>query len=272
MTGVCPAFQLRDGPVLNVDRAFGSGMPVILQHGLCGDARQTAEVFPDDLRFQRITVEMRGHGRSHAGDLRQFSIKTFAADLAAYIEAHHTAPIVVGGISMGAAIALRLAVHQPDLVRGLILARPAWTTDASPANMSPNAEVGRLLAGTDPDMARQTFLESETARRLAEVAPDNLASLLGFFQRQPLSETSALLTAISADGPRVTRRDLARLTIPTLIIGHEGDAIHPIAHAHSLASDIPGARLVEITPKAADRAAYGSDFRSALSHFLEDFL
>ena len=272
MTGVCPAFQLWDGPVLNVDRAFGSGMPVILQHGLCGDARQTAEVFPDDPRFQRITVEMRGHGRSQAGETRQFSIKTFAEDLASYIEAHHAAPIVVGGISMGAAIALRIAVHRPDLVKGLILARPAWTTDAAPANTAPNAEVGRLLAGADPGVAKQIFLESETARSLAEVAPDNLASLVGFFERQPLSETSALLTAISADGPGVTRQNLARLAIPTLVIGHERDAIHPVAHARSLASDIPGARFVEVTPKAADRAAYVSDFRSALSHFLEDFL
>ncbi len=51
------------------------------------------------------------------------SIATFCDDIAAYIEKNLTPPIVIGGISMGAAIALRLAVKRPDLVKALIIAK-----------------------------------------------------------------------------------------------------------------------------------------------------
>ena len=114
----------------------------------------------------------------------------------------------MAGISMGAAISLRLAVHRPEVVRGLILARPAWITASAPANQSPNLEVGRLLADLSQENARRAFETSETARHLAEVAPDNLASLRGFFSREPQAITAALLQAIAADGPGVSEEDL----------------------------------------------------------------
>jgi pimeloyl-ACP methyl ester carboxylesterase len=263
---------VRSGISLHVDDAGGPGLPVLFQHGLCGDAGQTREAFPADAAFRRLTVECRGHGRSGAGDPSRFSIGTFADDVAAFIEATGRTPLVVGGISMGAAIALRLAVVRPELVRGLILARPAWVTDAAPENMAPNAEVGRLLAALPADAAQRTYLASDMARRLAEAAPDNLASLNGFFTREPLPITAALLQAISKDGPGVSTRDLRALRVPTLVIGHRRDAIHPFAHAETLASLIPAARLVTITAKADDRARYVDDFRQALSRFLGDFV
>src|ERR1700693_2241074 len=122
MTEISPKFWQAGAPVLNGDDAGGKGMPVIFQHGLCGDARQTIEAFPQDPRFRRITIEARGHGGSEAGDPALFSVHTFASDVAAFIDAYRLGPTVVGGISMGAAIALHLAVHRPGIVRGLILA------------------------------------------------------------------------------------------------------------------------------------------------------
>ncbi len=198
-----PATFRRDGLRLAISDPGGTGLPVVFQHGLCGDARQTAEVFPRDSRFRRITLECRGHGGSESGDPSAFGIAAFAEDLAGFIEEHGLWPVVIGGISMGAAVSLRLAVRRPELVRGLILARPAWITDAAPENMAPNAEVGHLLRTLPPRKARDLFAASATAHRLAREAPDNLASLMGFFARQPQDVTAALLTRISTDGPGI---------------------------------------------------------------------
>jgi pimeloyl-ACP methyl ester carboxylesterase len=115
-------------PRLNLVEA-GEGPDFVFQHGLCGDSGQTAEVFPDDAPFRRVTLECRGHGRSEAGEPAHLSIATFADDVAAMIEMQRGAPVILGGISMGAAIALRLAVKRPQLVRALVLARPAWLTE-----------------------------------------------------------------------------------------------------------------------------------------------
>jgi pimeloyl-ACP methyl ester carboxylesterase len=252
---------------MNLYKSSTAGQPVFFQHGLCGSAAQTIEIFPEDQRFQLHTLECRGHGASAVGDTDALSIETFANDVAAVVE---NPPVIIGGISMGAAIALRLAVHTPHLVKALIIARPAWLTDNAPANMQPNAEVGNLLAEFPAEEARAKFMASDTAQRLSQQSPDNLKSLLGFFNREPLSVTSELLTRISADGPGVTKNEVRTLTIPVLIIGTQQDAIHPWSMAEGLHSMIPHARLAEIRAKGVDKAAYISEFRQALLRFLEE--
>ena len=242
---------------------------MLFQHGLCGDARQPADVFPSEA-FRCLTVECRGHGGSAPGEPEGFGIATFADDVAAVLDAGRLGPLPVGGISMGAAIALRLAVLRPDLVGALVLARPAWVTEAGPDTMRPNAEVGALLARHDAADARAIFEAGETAARLAKDGPDNLASLRGFFARAPLSVTSALLTRISADGPGVSRDQVAGLRIPTLVIGHERDVVHPLAAARELAALIPGSRLSIVSPKADDLEGYRAAFRASLRSFLKE--
>ncbi|HRO11208.1 alpha/beta hydrolase [Amaricoccus sp.] len=253
----------RDGIALAYEDA-GTGPPALFQHGLGGDARQSADVFPTDRR--RITLECRGQGGSDTGPEAALSIATFAADLESLARHLALGALAVGGISMGAAIALRLAVRHPGRVGALVLARPAWVAAPAPANMRPYAEAGALIATLPPAEARRRFAASATAATLAREAPDNLASLLGFFGRPPAF--GRLLQAIAADGPGVTEAEIARITVPTLVIGHGRDLAHPLAHAERLAALIPGARLRTITPKATDRAVYAAEFRAALADFL----
>ncbi len=257
-----------DGLALSVART-GHGLPFVFQHGLCGAAGQPAEVFPEDRQCQCLTLECRGHGVSEAGDPAAFSIARFSDDVAGFV-ATLGRPVVLGGISMGAAIALRLAVTRPELVTAMVLARPAWIAEAGPGNLAPNAEVGKLLANHAPDEARRIFEASPTFARLAAEAPDNLASLMGFFAREPIAVTSALLSRISADGPGVSRDEIEGIRVPTLVIGHGRDAVHPLAMAEELAALIPQARFAKITPKADDVSRYRSEFRAALSTFLTE--
>jgi pimeloyl-ACP methyl ester carboxylesterase len=258
----------RDGLDLMLHVEEGEGPLVFFQHGLCGDAAQPASVFPEGTRL--AVLECRGHGESPAGPAEALSIATFTDDLAAAIEQAATPPCIVGGISMGAAIAMRLAVTRPDLVSGLVIARPAWTTLAAPENMRPNLMVGEILLEPPSADELPAFLASDMGRMLAAEAPDNLASLTGFFNRQPRAVTAELLTRISRDGPGVSEAQLAALAIPTLVIGHGEDVVHPMSHARHLASLIPHARLLEIPPKARGKAPYEEAFRAGLARFLQE--
>jgi len=247
-----------------VDR--GAGPAVVFQHGLGGDEAQVAEVFPDaDGLWRRLTLECRGQGRSPPDPQNRYAIRTFAEDVLRLADERQVERFVAGGISMGAAIALHLAVHHPGRVTALILARPAWLFEAAPETMAPYAEVAGLLGTMD---GLTTFNAGETALRLAVEAPGNLASLQGFFTRPGSAATAALLGAIAIDGPGVTRAQAAALAIPTLVIGHGRDLVHPLAYAETLAATIPGAELVEITPKATDAARHTAEFRTALRRFL----
>lgn len=262
------AFVSDDVSLSYVD-SDGDGPPIVFQHGLCGAAGQTTEAFPTETGLRFLTLECRGHGQSELGDPAAISLTTFAGDVVGLMAHLGLDKAVVGGISMGAAISLQLAVQRPELVRALILARPAWSCSKSPANMRPNLEVGKLLGEFPQAEARQRFLEGETATFLREKSRDNLASLIGFFDREPLEATSALLRRISEDGPEVSEADLARLQIPCLVIGHQEDVIHPLCLAKELAQLIPNAQFVEITPKTVSRTQYLQDMHLAIQNFLK---
>ncbi|MER8749709.1 alpha/beta hydrolase [Mesorhizobium sp. M1050] len=267
--GAAPAILLRDDAALRVFDTRQAGLPVVFQHGLGGDAAQVALNFPDNPSYRRLTVECRAQGGSGAGSGRPFSIDMFADDVLAAADAAGIKHFVAGGISMGAAIALQLAVRYPDRVLGLVLVRPAWAFEAAPQNMRPYVEVAKFIRNGSLDEARDAFAASATAARLRTEAPDNLASLLGFFARENAAVFAEVMQAIAADGPGVTRVAATGLAIPTLVIGSGADLVHPLATARGLAYVIPNAAFAEVTPKAVDKDRHFAEVRAAIGSFLD---
>ena len=247
----------------------GSGRPIVFQHGLGGDATQPADVFPVSSGWAALTLECRGHGQSEAGSPQAFSIATFAADVIATIEAAGGGPMPVGGISMGAAIALRIAALRPDLVSALVLARPAWLDANGPENMQPNMFVGELLRDFAPDDAAKLLEKSSLADRLASEAPDNLVALRGFSagnqSRSPgnYSSASPLMVPVSTGKPSLP-------CTPRASHRQRRRSVHPIGMARELATLLPNARFVEITSKSVDRNRYREEFCAALAAFLKE--
>jgi pimeloyl-ACP methyl ester carboxylesterase len=156
-------------------------------------------------------------------------------------------------------------VKNPARATALILGRPAWLWDKAPANMQPFVEVAQCLARG----GREAFESSLVARSLAAAAPDNLASLLKFFDRPDSAIVSKLLNAIAIDGPGVSEAELRAVRLPTLVIGTAIDWVHPLEYALKLAAMIPNARFVKVTPKAADKQRHTEEFRAAVANFLK---
>ena len=71
-------------------------------------------------------------------------------------------------------------------------------------------------------------------------------------------------------GSSVSEAQLAALDVPTLVVGHGEDVVHPLAHARHLASLIPSARFLEISPKARGKAQYEAAFRAGLADFIQE--
>lgn len=246
----------------------GDGLPVLFQHGLGGDEAQVAQAFPDSDGLRRLTVECRGHGTSSLGSRKSFSIGMFAEDILAVADSRGIGRMVVGGISMGAAIALHLAHFHKDRVAALVLVRPAWTFAAAPENMAPIRVIADLIRSFAVGEARLRFASSKIAADLKEHAPDNLASLLGYFDRSNATEFGAVLAGIAADGTGVSEEAAAAIAVPTLVIGNRQDTIHPLSSARSLATAIPDAAFVEVAAKAADKARHLAETRTAIAQFL----
>lgn len=243
----------------------GDGPIVVFQHGMGGDEAQVAEAFPTQ-GFRRITLECRGQGQSEAGDPTQFSIAQFADDVLAFADARGVEKFVVGGISMGAAIALRIAVTAPERVKALLLARPAWGWDAAPENMS----VYKVLPKFVENRNLSGFQATPIAKQFAMEAPDNYVSLIKIFDKPDLEMFAKLGSAIANSGPEITEAQVRAIKTPTLVLANAVDLIHPIALAKKLSSAIAKSHYVEITPKAEDRAKHFAEFQAAVTAFLKD--
>ncbi|MET2826963.1 alpha/beta fold hydrolase [Mesorhizobium shangrilense] len=265
------ATLLRDGAALSMSDN-GDGPAIVFQHGLGGGEAQVAQSFPADAGFRRITLECRGHGASTLGKGRPFSFDMFANDVLAAADEAGLRRFVAGGISMGAAIAMRLACRHPDRVTGLVLVRPAWTFDRAPANMLPIAEVASLILDHGPERAKAIFVESQTAARFKREAPDNLASLLGYFDRPDAAQFAEVLADIAADGPSVSVDDAAAVAMPVLVIGNALDEVHPLSAANTLATAIPGAVVAEVFPKSLDGSRHFSELHAQITAFLHAHL
>ena len=270
-TAITTEYVTIDGLKLSVKIA-GMGRPFLFLHGLCGDALQPLELFPDDAGWQCHALESRGHGGSDIGDMKELSIRRLTEDATAYLESLDRGPAVIGGVSMGAAIALRLTADRPELAAGLVLGRPAWVDQPAPPNLEPHRQIARNLGHYGPATARRIFEESAMAKTIADAAPDNMNSYHGFFDRRPTDQTRALLAAIADDGPGVGIDDMSRIKLPALVIGTKRDLAHPLDMAKALAMQIPKAELVEITPKSDNRKAYVREFRNAVDEFLREVL
>ena len=78
------------------------------------------------MRQRLIGLDFRGHGESDIGHEIDLSFSTFADDLITLLDRLSLATVALGGVSMGAGVALNLALRYPLRVSSLILVRPAW--------------------------------------------------------------------------------------------------------------------------------------------------
>ena len=103
----------------------GSGLPLILIHGVASDAKyfeQAAEKLADD--FSVITYDRRGYSESTADENADYSVRTQAEDAYCVIKAAGLEKIAVAGCSAGGIIALELAYQYPENVEKMLLHEP----------------------------------------------------------------------------------------------------------------------------------------------------
>jgi pimeloyl-ACP methyl ester carboxylesterase len=101
----------------------GTGRPLVLLHGaLSAIDTSFGKVLPSLAETRQvIAVELQAHGRTADID-RPLTIEQMAEDTAALISHLGIEHADIFGYSMGAGIALQLAIRHPDLVRKLVLA------------------------------------------------------------------------------------------------------------------------------------------------------
>src|SRR6478735_7076249 len=110
-----------EGAELHVD-VEGEGPPVVLVHGL-GLSGALWSRFCDAFETGRtlVRVDLRGTPRSRELERTELTLARWAEDLAAVVEQLGLERPAFVGHSLGASVALKLALERPDLVGSLVL-------------------------------------------------------------------------------------------------------------------------------------------------------
>ncbi|HMJ91242.1 MAG TPA: alpha/beta hydrolase, partial [Candidatus Acidoferrum sp.] len=174
---------------------------------------------------------------------------------------------IIGGISMGAAIALHFTLIHPERVLGLVLSRPAWLDESRADNLGVFSRLAEFIRKYGAWEGAQRYQQTEAFQHVLKVSPDNANSLLAQFAHPRAEETVAKLERIPAYLPRHSREEWKRITVPTLVLVNRQDEIHPFEFGDVLVREIPGSILRELTPKSVSKEKHGADVQRFLSEF-----
>ncbi len=190
-------------------------------------------------RHSVVALDLPGHGRSD-GVEGPGSIAESAAVAAEFLVAVLRRPCVLVGRSMGAAVALEIAVAHPTRVRGLVLACSAARFTLSDTTIQTARDVAR---GRLPQQfTTETFSPATGMELMREAWMEQVKT-------DPRVRLTDLLACQAFDG----RALLPQVAVPVLVVAGADDAVTPPAQVEELARGIAGARFA-VLPSAGHQA------------------
>jgi pimeloyl-ACP methyl ester carboxylesterase len=244
-------------------------IPFVFQHGLGADISQPMAFFGDDRPFRLISLDCRGHGRtSPLGDPQFLKFNSLTDDITNLLDYLNLSKVVIGGISMGAGVALNFAVRHPERTGALILSRASWLTEPLPPNLTVFPKIAGLIREHGAQRGKELFLSTAEYQTALRSSPANAASLMGQFLRERADETFDILESMPNDVPAPDIASWKKMDFPTLVLACRNDLLHPFEYGQVLAREIPGARFAEIAGKAISEQKHVEDVRREISQFV----
>ena len=213
--------------------ATGGGLPVsVVAHGLGASVPET-RALAGGVPGTKLFPVARGHLDAPAVEVAGY--EELAHDLRTVADEHGATQAF--GISLGAHTLLRILAHDPMRFTRVVLFLPAAID--TPVRRPP-ALVSALLAGD-----REAVLAA-VREELGDVSDPVTEAYARSRADRMLASPGLipLLSALPGDRPVPDRTLLRAVDVDVLVIGQEGDDLHPAAVARELAATLPRAELV----------------------------
>ena len=223
----------------------GSGIPFVFIHGLGGDMNQIESAYDPIEGVQLININMQGHGNTPA-NYETLDFYTMADDVIHVLHKLEIQQAIFGGISMGAAIAMNIAIRYPDYVSKLLLVRPAWTHEP----MSKEVQIAYTsLADSLQHQNKNMFLESEGWKIVNQTTNYTRNTFLHTFEEPINVREWRKFNIMPLKTPHNSIVELENLVICTTIIACRNDFVHPYEYAEYYHKHLKNSILVEIPNK-----------------------
>lgn len=215
-------------------------------------------------------LDLRGHGDSPWDSLQRYAADDHFRDAYGAFESLDLDDVVLVGHSLGAEIALRLADHFRDRVRGLALVD--WGPDPNPH--------GKAMVRQQFTCQRRQYASTvEYVAVLAERLPLAHRSVLASYASNALREVASGVLELKCDpalafpvqdpDPHTLRACLASLACPVLLVRGAISGVLPQALAQRVAAETPRCRLAVV---ANAGHAVPLDNPEGLASVLDEFL
>ncbi|MDH5380414.1 MAG: alpha/beta hydrolase [Cyclobacteriaceae bacterium] len=243
----------------------GKGIPFVFQHGLGAELGQAQSIFAGLNGIQLISMDCPGHGKSSYNISEPPSFRQYTDDLVGVLDKEKIHQAVFGGISMGSALSVQMALRFPEKVKGLVLVRPAWLDYGTPENLEILLEVADYI---EQGKGADEFELTDSYQEMKKILPLAAASVMGLFSRDQLVDTPKVLRNMVNDVPFPSLDSLNSINVPTLIIVNHDDPLHPLKFGEIYASKIPNSQLNEVTSRYIDNDKHTREVRNLVGDFL----
>jgi pimeloyl-ACP methyl ester carboxylesterase len=251
--------EIRSGRRVHVVEA-GEGLPVLHLHGTNTSSLSHLPLLERAEGVRSIAVDRPGFGLSEPAQVPRERFRDAAIEFVDEVldELGLETSALAGG-SMGATWALWYALARPERVRRLALLGSApllpGTRAPLPLRVMATPVIGDVLARVMKPNAKMVIqLMSSVGERDTIVRYPDLIESVAAAGRDPiasranLAELRAVISALGfRPAMRVSREDLRRLTVPTLLVWGDHDPVGAVEVAQATASLIPDGRL-ELLP------------------------
>ena len=218
----------------------GAGEPVtVVAHGLGASIAETRPL-AGGVTGTRVFATAPGHGPGGQPE-HPVTYAALATDLAEVADAHCATQAI--GVSMGAGTLLRLLSVRPDRFAKVVLfLPPALDQERTGPGVRRLRALGEAIRAGDRPQVHRLVLAELPADLLAEPAVPAYA--LARTERLLGSPGVAdVIDALAAEVPVADRSLLASVTAQVLVLGQEGDTLHPGQVARDVTAALPNARL-----------------------------
>lgn len=220
----------------------GAGPALLLIQGLGYTHEMWHRLLPLLVPDYRVVwFDNRGVGRSDAPE-GPYSISQMSADAVAVLDAAGIDKAVVFGVSMGASIALELALQYPDRLCGLVVGSPACGgPDAVAAEPEVIEALHARISMTPEQGIRVLIPYIYDPSTPADVIEADLAIRI-----ETYPAPHAYAAQLHATLDHFTWERLERIATPTLVVHGSSDRLIPPGNGRDVARRIPGARFVSL--------------------------
>lgn len=249
----------------------GTGRPLLFLHGLGASLVQPVSILEGLTDVRLLSFDFRGHGLTEFdGPPSDYQIPVFAEDAMALLDHLQINRAVVGGISLGAAVALNAAIRFPERVEGLLLIRPAWLNHPFPVNLDLLVRIGRWVERFGIEGAREHLLRDTNFQEINSRNPGAGDALLGQLRRPQVALHYEALMRLPASVPFLHWEEVQALKQPALVITNNRDPLHPRDYGRQLAIGLQGGMLKTVAPRYQDPERHFRQVCQLISVFLRE--